>query len=173
METIKLKNSELLNLNDSLVELAILNAPSNIAYAVARNLSKIEEAYNSYDREKRNIIDKYCERDSKNKPKYKTVTEGGVLMNKPVFPIPNIDGAKFVTEEEQKKESERIYSETEQEIRLKLAEIKDVEKDVEIYRKISAWELDKFREINGSIIYKIDKLIDHEATVEPKILKVN
>lgn len=167
---IVLKNSELESINNALVELAGNTAEASVAYCISRNLARIESALNVYEKRRMVIISSYAEKDAKGNPKFVTKTEGGQTLRKPVFPTPILIDKDFPTEELKKAEIARIHAEMEEEARDKINELKAEEVEVELYRKIAVWELGRIQGVNGSILFRIDQIIDHEAETEPKKL---
>lgn len=61
----KLTNKEILDKVNMLGDISNRKLPVKVSYALAKNISKIENELKHYNNERTKIVDKYCERDEK------------------------------------------------------------------------------------------------------------
>lgn len=59
----KLTNKEIIEKVGMLGEISNRKLPVKVSYAIGKNISKIESELKHYNKERENIVDKYCEKD--------------------------------------------------------------------------------------------------------------
>lgn len=66
---IKLTNERIINTTNTLIKLNNSQLPVKVAYAISKNVNKIESELKVYNTEKAKLMDKYCEKDEEGKLK--------------------------------------------------------------------------------------------------------
>lgn len=66
---IKLTNERIINIINTLGKLNNSQLPIKVAYAISKNVNKIESELKIYNTEKAKLMDKYCEKDEEGKLK--------------------------------------------------------------------------------------------------------
>ena len=66
---IKLTNERIVNTTNTLGKLNNSQLPIKVAYAISKNVNKIESELKIYNTEKAKLMDKYCEKDEEGKLK--------------------------------------------------------------------------------------------------------
>ncbi|MFL0245533.1 hypothetical protein [Candidatus Clostridium stratigraminis] len=74
----KLSNEKIINSIQGLSEIAKKPLPVKVSYAIAKNISKIDAELKIYDKERAKLIEKYAEKD--NKEKVKADKNGQIIL---------------------------------------------------------------------------------------------
>ena len=81
-----LSNERIVNTINTLGELSNAKLPVKVAYAITKNINKINVELEAYNKEKAKLINKYGERDEKGKL---NVNENGIIDIKELLSIEN------------------------------------------------------------------------------------